>query len=114
MEYVYYLMAKEAGINMEFCDLLPEGDRRHFITKRFDRLNGNEKRHIQTLTAIDHVNYSQPGAYSYEQVFKVKEMDVEGLDQVKEMFNEEFLNQCMQRFLSMRTDFVTSFKRVTN
>ena len=42
MEYVYYLMAKEADINMEHCDLLPEGDRRHFITKRFDRINGNE------------------------------------------------------------------------
>lgn len=71
MEYVYYLMAKEAGINMEVCDLLAEGDRRHFITKRYDRFNGNEKRHIQTLTAMSHVNYNQPGAYSYEQLFKV-------------------------------------------
>jgi serine/threonine-protein kinase HipA len=70
MEYVYYLMAKEADINMEFCDLLPDGSRRHFITKRFDRFNGNEKRHIQTLTAMAHVNYNQPGAYSYEQIFK--------------------------------------------
>jgi hypothetical protein len=50
----------------------------------------------------------------YEQVYKVNEMDVEGLDQVKEMFNEEFLNGCMQRFLTMRTDFVASFQRVTN
>ena len=71
MEYVYHLMAKEAGINMEICDLLPEGDRRHFITKRYDRFNGNEKCHIQTLTAMSHVNYNQPGAYSYEQLFKV-------------------------------------------
>lgn len=71
MEYVYYLMAKAAGINMEHCKLLPEGNRRHFITKRFDRVNGNEKRHIQTLTAMTHVNYNQPGAYSYEQIFSV-------------------------------------------
>ena len=71
MEYVYHLMAKEAGINMEVCHLLPEGDRRHFITKRYDRFKGNEKRHIQTLTAMSHVNYNQPGAYSYEQLFKV-------------------------------------------
>ncbi len=71
MEYVYHLMAKEAGINMAVCDLLSEGDRRHFITKRYDRFNGNEKRHIQTLTAMSHVNYNQPGSYSYEQLFKV-------------------------------------------
>ena len=71
MEYVYYLMAKEAAINMTFCDLLPEGERRHFITQRFDRINTNEKRHVQTLTAMTHVNYHQPGGYSYEQIFNV-------------------------------------------
>jgi len=71
MEYVYHLMAKQAGINMEVCKLLPEGDRRHFITKRYDRFNGNKKRHVQTLTAMSHVNYNQPGAYSYEQLFQV-------------------------------------------
>src|SRR5690554_3606762 len=37
MEYVYYLMAKKCGINMMPCQLLHEGDRRHFITQRFDR-----------------------------------------------------------------------------
>ena len=70
-EYVYYLLAKEAGIDMAFCALLPEGNRRHFITQRFDRYNGNEKRHVQTLSALAHVNYQLPGSYSYEQLFGV-------------------------------------------
>lgn len=70
MEYVYYLMATKAGIHMMPCHLLDEGNRRHFVTKRFDRI-GNEKKHIQTLTAIKHVNYHDIGAFSYEELFQV-------------------------------------------
>lgn len=70
MEYVYHLMATEAKIDMMPCRLLNEGKRRHFVTQRFDRI-GNEKKHIQTLTAIKHVNYQAIGAFSYEELFKV-------------------------------------------
>ncbi|MCY3769117.1 MAG: type II toxin-antitoxin system HipA family toxin [Gammaproteobacteria bacterium] len=70
MEYIYYLMATEAKIDMMPCRLLNEGSRRHFVTQRFDRI-GNEKKHIQTLTAIKHVNYQAIGAFSYEELFKV-------------------------------------------
>ncbi len=40
IEYAYYLMAKAAGITMSECRLLEEGGRRHFMTRRFDRLAG--------------------------------------------------------------------------
>lgn len=70
MEYVYYLMAIDCGIDMEKCYLLDEGSRRHFLTKRFDRV-GNDKVHIQTLTAMAHVDYNTPGLYSYEELFAV-------------------------------------------
>ncbi|HEY7886008.1 MAG TPA: HipA domain-containing protein, partial [Cellvibrionaceae bacterium] len=68
MEYAYYLMAKDAGIDMSYCELLEEGERAHFMTKRFDRV-GNRKIHYQSLCAMDHADYKQPGAYSYEQLF---------------------------------------------
>ncbi|HET8817625.1 MAG TPA: type II toxin-antitoxin system HipA family toxin [Pseudidiomarina sp.] len=70
MEYVYHLMATAAGIEMEPCHLLPEGNRRHFITRRFDR-SGNDKIHVQTLTGIAHVDYKNPGSFSYEELFDV-------------------------------------------
>ncbi|RVU37707.1 type II toxin-antitoxin system HipA family toxin [Rheinheimera riviphila] len=70
MEYVYHQMAVAAKIDMMPCHLLNEGHRRHFITQRFDRV-GNHKKHIQTLTAIKHVNYQAIGAFSYEELFKV-------------------------------------------
>lgn len=68
MEFVYYLMASRCGIDMESCLLLDEGPRRHFVTKRFDRV-GNEKIHTQTLTAIAHADYYTPGSFSYEELF---------------------------------------------
>lgn len=69
-EYVYSLMAKQCGIEMMPCYLLEEGSRRHFLTQRFDRV-GNQKIHIQTLTAMAHVDYQTPGSFSYEELFQV-------------------------------------------
>ncbi len=68
MEYAYSRMATDAGIIMEPCELLEEGERAHFLTRRFDR-DGNRKRHYQSLCAIDHADYKKPGHYSYEELF---------------------------------------------
>lgn len=70
IEYTYYLMAKKAGIIISDCKLLKENGRSHFMTKRFDRENG-DKLHMQTLCAIAHFDYNDSGAYSYEQAFQV-------------------------------------------
>ncbi|WP_435237498.1 type II toxin-antitoxin system HipA family toxin [Psychromonas sp. PT13] len=70
MEYVYYLLARQCGIDMTDSHLLNEGDRRHFITKRFDRV-GNRKVHIQTLNGMAHVSYKHPGSFSYEELIQV-------------------------------------------
>jgi len=70
MEYVYHLMAKTCGIDMMPCHLLNEGDRRHFITQRFDR-DGNEKRHVQTLNGLAHISYKKVGSYSYAELFGI-------------------------------------------
>lgn len=59
IETAYYNMALSAGIEMEECRLLPVEGINHFLTKRFDRKNG-EKIHLQTLAAIN------PDARSYE------------------------------------------------
>jgi serine/threonine-protein kinase HipA len=70
IEYAYYLMAKDCGINMSQSKLLHENKRAHFMTKRFDREN-TKKLHMQTLCALAHFDYNEPGAYSYEQAFQV-------------------------------------------
>lgn len=70
IEYAYHLMAKAAGIDMMECRLLEENGRAHFITKRFDRVNG-EKLHVQSLCGIAHYDFNMAGAYSYEQAFAI-------------------------------------------
>lgn len=67
IEYAYHLMAKAAGIMMSECRLLEENGRRHFMTRRFDRLAGGEKLHMQSLCALAHFDFNQAGAYAYEQ-----------------------------------------------
>lgn len=70
IEYGYYLMARAAYITMNECRLLKENGRSHFMTKRFDRTEKGGKLHMQSLCAMQHYDYNQPGAYSYEQALQ--------------------------------------------
>lgn len=70
MEFTYYLMARQCGIRMMPSRLLTEGNRRHFVTRRFDR-DGNRKIHVQTLAGLAHVDYKKPGSFSYAELFNV-------------------------------------------
>ncbi|MBC8441507.1 MAG: type II toxin-antitoxin system HipA family toxin [Deltaproteobacteria bacterium] len=88
IEYAYSLMAKAAGINMTECRLLEENKRAHFLTKRFDRLNGF-KLHLQSLCGLAHYDFNAAGSYSYEQAFSVMRQlrltKAEALQQYKRM-----------------------------
>lgn len=63
IEYSYYLMAVDAGLQMMPSRLLEGEQTAHFLTERFDRRNG-KKVHIQTLAAMN------PPADSYEALFE--------------------------------------------
>jgi serine/threonine-protein kinase HipA len=69
IEYTYYLMAIHAGITMSTSGLLLENGRAHFMTKRFDRENNNVKHHMQSLCALNHLDYKKKSTNSYEQLF---------------------------------------------
>jgi len=74
IEYAYHLMAKAAGIDMSECRLLEENARAHFMTRRFDRevMKGKTiKHHVQTLCAMDHLDFKQRGTHAYAQLFMV-------------------------------------------
>ena len=64
LEMTYYEMARAAGIEMMDSELRNADGEWHFMTKRFDRRNG-EKLHTQTLAAMD------PDAKSYEALMLV-------------------------------------------
>lgn len=91
VEYAYYLMAKACGIDMSECKLMEENSRAHFLTKRFDR-EGNTKHHIQTLCAIQHFNYNEMFAYSYEQVFQTMRLLRLTYPEAEQMFRRMVFN----------------------
>ena len=71
IELAYSRMARAAGITMTDCRLLEENGRQHFMTRRFDRDDAGNKLHMQSLGALAHFDYNEPGSYSYEQAFLV-------------------------------------------
>lgn len=70
VEYAYYLMALDCGIEMMPCRLLEENGRAHFMTRRFDREGSYTKHHTQTFCAMKHFDYNRVNSYSYEQLFQ--------------------------------------------
>ena len=62
------------------------------MTRRFDRVNGNEKVHMQTLCGIAHYDYKMLHAYSYEQVFQVMRRLRLPYSQAEEMYRRMVFN----------------------
>lgn len=92
VEYAYSLMARAAGLEMAECRLLEENGRRHFMTRRFDRPSGGGKLHMQSLGALAHFDYNQPGAYSYEQALVVIRRLGLGIAAIEQQFRRMAFN----------------------
>ena len=92
IEYAYHLMARAAGITMNDCHLLEEGGRRHFMTRRFDRLAGCKKLHMQSLCAIAHLDFNMAGAHAYEQALQtIRQLGLPMAD-IEEQFRRMVFN----------------------
>jgi serine/threonine-protein kinase HipA len=70
VEMAYYKMALDSGIEMMESELLEENGRAHFLTRRFDRMHGAEKRHVQSFCALRHWDFQDIHLYSYEGMFE--------------------------------------------
>ncbi len=86
IEYAYYKMALAAGIHMMDCRLLRENGRNHFMTLRFDRTADGRKIHMQSFCAMEHFDFRQAGAYSYEQALRT----IRKLEMPMESIEEQF------------------------
>jgi len=92
IEYAYYLMARDCGIEISDCRLLEENGRQHFMTRRFDRLDGGEKLHMQSLCALAHFDFNMAGAYSYEQALLVMRQLVLPMQAIEQQFRRMAFN----------------------
>lgn len=97
IEYAYYRMAVDAGIKMTECRLLSEGDRHHFMTKRYDRKDNGDKLHVQTLAGLAH--YDRDMLHSYETAFGcLRKMKLSAAEQ------EEFFRRMVFNVVSKNHD----------
>jgi serine/threonine-protein kinase HipA len=92
VEMAYYNMAIACGIEMMPSILLEENGRAHFMTKRFDREDGDIKHHIQTFCAINHYDYNAVTSFSYEQLFQtMRELNL-SYPEAEQMFRRMVFN----------------------
>ena len=84
IEYAYWLMARQAGVEMEESRLLEEGGRAHFMTRRFDRPGTEgERLHLQSLNDLLALDYRQRGMHDYLSLFDAAErLGVEAREQL--------------------------------
>lgn len=92
IEYAYALMAKAAGIQMAECRLFEENGRRHFMARRFDRLESGEKLHLQSLGAIAHFDFNNAEGHSYEQALLVIRRLGLSMDELEQQFRRMAFN----------------------
>ncbi|SDL80194.1 serine/threonine-protein kinase HipA [Daejeonella rubra] len=92
VEMAYHLMAKDCGIEMTECRLLEEGERAHFMTKRFDRAPGQGKIHVQSWCAINHADFQEVGAHSYEGLFQTMRALILPYPQAEQLYRRMVFN----------------------
>jgi serine/threonine-protein kinase HipA len=92
VEMAYNFMALDAGIEMSECKLLEENDRAHFITRRFDRAQNNEKLHIQSFCAMQHFDFNDVNTFSYEQLFQTLRLLHIDYQQAEQLFRRMVFN----------------------
>lgn len=91
IEYVYALMAKEAGIEMMPVHLF-EATRGagYFATKRFDRVE-NQRRHVHTVSGLLHSNFRTP-SLDYEDLLTLAGVLTQDIREVEKMYRLAVFN----------------------
>ena len=92
VEMAYHQMAIDAGIHMMECRLLKENGRAHFMTKRFDRVPGKQKIHVQTFCAMRHFDFNEVNVFSYEELFETMRMLGLSYPEAQELFRRMVFN----------------------
>jgi len=92
IEYAYYLMAQAAGITMSECRLYEEGNRAHFLTRRFDRDSEGGRIHLQSLCAMDQLDFRYRDTHDYSQYFNVIRRLGMGTEELTQAFRRMVFN----------------------
>lgn len=106
MEYDYACCAKKCGITMTETRLFPSEEcKGYFGTKRFDRLEGNDRVHMCTAAALLELDFTQP-SLDYHSLMKLtKILTRENVQDVENMYRR----MCFNVFAHNRDDHSKNF-----
>lgn len=91
IEYVYSLMARNAGLDIPFTMLFPAlNNSGYFATQRFDR-NGNKRLHTHTACGLLHSDFRIP-ALDYEEVLTLTAVLTKDVREVEKAFRLAVFN----------------------
>ncbi len=91
IEYIYALMAVDAGIKMPEVHLFPsQKGNGYFAVKRFDR-EGNQRHHMHTVSGLVHSNFRFP-SIDYEDLLSLTGVLTKDIREVEKMFRLAVFN----------------------
>ncbi|MGF7231698.1 type II toxin-antitoxin system HipA family toxin [Arachidicoccus sp.] len=91
IEYIYALMAVDAGIKMPDVHLFPSQKRNgYFAVNRFDR-EGNKRLHMHTVSGLVHSNFRFP-SLDYEDLLSLTGVLTKDIREVEKMFRLAVFN----------------------
>ena len=91
IEYIYALMAVDAGIKMPEVHLFPsKKGNGYFAVKRFDR-EGNKRHHMHTVSGLVHSNFRFP-SLDYEDLLSLTGVLTKDIREVEKMFRLAVFN----------------------
>jgi len=93
IEYVYFELARQAGLTTPETALIEMGGETHFAIKRFDRnFKGERKLHRASLAGLLHKDFMEAGLVSYEDFFRLALQLSGSYEDVKEAFRRMVFN----------------------
>ena len=91
VEYIYYLLATESGIDMADCYLVQTDNKNHFVTKRFDIDSSGKRYHVHSLAGLLHLDYNIPRTIGYEDLLRTA-VKLGALGSLKQLFLQMLFN----------------------
>lgn len=108
VEFVYNSIARDIGINVAESKLIFEGERAHFASKRFDRVE-NKKIHKQTVNALRGF-WGKSMEFGYSDIFKTIEFLQLSYSNTEQLFMQMVFNVAA----SNRDDHTKNFSFLMN
>lgn len=91
LEYIYSLMAKQAGINIPYTKLITTSKNSYFAIKRFDRDELDNRYHIHSVSGMTHSDFRAP-SLDYDDLLTLTFYLTKDMEQLEQIYRIAVFN----------------------